>query len=102
MNDFSILYYPHIGSRGKVSDTFSSAIGLTRIPICDVVATSVANISFKIDKIWHNFLISGPILIIKVPLFSVLNTQCHGIKNKFPYVIFEDLLTNIYFTVLLC
>ena len=27
--DFSILSHPHIGSRGKVSDTFSSAIGST-------------------------------------------------------------------------
>ena len=26
-NDFLILFYPHIGSTGKVSDTFSSAIG---------------------------------------------------------------------------
>ena len=75
--DFSNLYYPHIGSRGKVSDTFSSAI----------IGFLLLIISFKIDKIWHNFLISGPILIIKVPLFSVFNTQYYGIKNKFPCII---------------
>ena len=41
--DSLILLYSHIGSRGKVSDTFSSAIGPTRMLICDVVATSYSH-----------------------------------------------------------
>ena len=49
-------------------------------------------LNFKIDKTWHNFFISGPIVVIKVPLFSVFNTQCHGIK--IPHIIFKDLLTK--------
>ena len=51
--------------------------------------------SFKIDKTWNNFFISAPILIIKIPLFSVFNTQCNGIKQPtIPHLNFIDWLTK--------
>ena len=55
------------------------------------------------DKTWHNIFISGLILIVKIPLFSVFNTQCHGIKQtKIPHVNSKDLLKNMFLTVFLC
>ena len=61
---------PHACTFAMLQQRLMATIG------CLLIITSL-----KTHKICHNFLIYGPILIIKVQLFSVFNTQCHGIKN---------------------
>ena len=48
--------------------------------------------SFKIGKMYDNFIISGPILIIKLSLFSVYRTAYHTANIRLIHAVFKDFL----------